>query len=268
MIIVLFWRVSSFVRFLFLLSFQILNYFVLLFFDDCKIPTTHIGGITRRARSTMFLLPPTAVKPMPSGTLHPFFSNYIVFVFVFVFVLLCCVVLCFVFNFLINVIKQLASFRDYSMIHNGTTPMTRQQASYTKALLSPTLLPPNHRRILLDPLDHWWRIMTPHASFTPPHYTYEFWLTCSEDTPTQLERTRHTQLPPPPRASLSHPKAPSTTLYKRRHLKIATTPILATIIITTTLRLYHILNTAASPQATCSVSISFFFFFVYLSDVK
>eukprot|EP00026_Physarum_polycephalum_P009186 Phypoly_transcript_09299.p1 GENE.Phypoly_transcript_09299~~Phypoly_transcript_09299.p1 ORF type:complete len:415 (+),score=36.99 Phypoly_transcript_09299:118-1362(+) len=32
-----------------------------------RIPTTHIGGITRRGRSTMFMLPPTAVKPMPSA---------------------------------------------------------------------------------------------------------------------------------------------------------------------------------------------------------
>lgn len=33
-----------------------------------RIPTTHIGGITRRGKSTMFMLPPTAaVTPMPSA---------------------------------------------------------------------------------------------------------------------------------------------------------------------------------------------------------
>lgn len=36
---------------------------VLLFW---RIPTTHIGGLTRRGRSTMFMLPPSAVKPAPS----------------------------------------------------------------------------------------------------------------------------------------------------------------------------------------------------------
>jgi hypothetical protein len=41
--------------------------FYFIFFDVCNIPTTHIGGITRRGRSTVFMLPPTAVKPMPSG---------------------------------------------------------------------------------------------------------------------------------------------------------------------------------------------------------
>jgi len=36
---------------------------VLLFW---RIPTTHIGGLTRRGRSTMFMLPPSAIKTAPS----------------------------------------------------------------------------------------------------------------------------------------------------------------------------------------------------------